>query len=249
MYKKYRLVVCVEYKGTNYSGWQIQNINDNSIQNIIEKSLFILIKEKIKIFCSSRTDSGVHSIGQIFHFDIYKYININKLLYNINFILPYDISFKWIKYVSSKFHSRYNAISRRYIYIIYNSKIRSSFLNKLVMYFNKDLDIYLMSKSAKFLVGEHDFSSFRSSKCESKNPYKKIFYLNIFKKNNFIFFDIKANSFLYHMVRNIVSCLIMVGTRIYSIYWLKDFLNYKNNKIFNINIVKPYGLYLISVNY
>lgn len=249
MLNKYRLVVCVEYKGTNYSGWQFQNINDNSIQNIIEKSLCLLIKEKIKIFCSSRTDIGVHSLGQIFHFDINKIINVDKLLYKINFILPNDINFKWIRYIYNNFHARYSAISRRYIYIICLSKIHSSFLYRLVTYYNENLDIDLMYKSSRFLIGRHNFNSFISSKCESNNFYRNIFFINIFKKNDFIYFDIEANSFLYHMIRKIISCLLMVGSKKYSLYWLKDFLYYRNNKIFNINIIKPYGLYLLNVKY
>ncbi len=245
----YRLLSCVRYNGFFYHGWQKQYENDNSIQNIIENSLFLLFKYNIKIFCSSRTDVGVHSLGQIFHFDIKKYIKINLLLNSLNNILPIYICIKWIKYICVKFNARYNAIARRYIYVIYNSNLKPIFLNKLVLYNNNYINIDLMLKASKYLLGKHNFNSFRSSKCESNNPYKTIFYLNIYKINNFIFFDIKANSFLYHMVRNIVSSLLLVGTYKYSILWIKDFLFYRNKNFFNICIVKPYGLYLTEVYY
>ncbi len=249
MLKKNRLICCVEYNGSRYIGWQKQNENDLSIQSIIECKLYNIFGYYIRIFCSSRTDSGVHSIGQIFHFDILNYIDIKKILYSLNSILPNDINIKWIKYVNFNFHSRYNALARRYIYIIYNSAIKSSFLNKLVTFCNYKLDINLMIKSSRFLIGKHNFSSFRSSGCESKNPVKIIYYLNIFKKNHFIYFDIKANSFLYKMVRNIISCLLLVGLKKYSIFWLKDFLYYRNRKSFYFNTIKPYGLYLVSIYY
>ncbi len=245
----YRLLACVKYNGSLYHGWQKQYKNDNSIQNIIENSLFLLFKYNIKIFCSSRTDIGVHSLGQTFHFDIKKYIKIDLILNLLNNILPIYICIKWIKYVYNNFNARYNAIARKYIYIIYNSNLKSVFLNKLVTYYNNYININFMLKASKYLIGRHNFSSFRSSKCESNNPYKTIFYLNIYKINNFIFFDIKANSFLYHMVRNIVSSLLLIGTYKYSILWIKDFLFYRNKNFFDICIVKPYGLYLMNVYY
>ncbi len=245
----YRLLVCIQYNGFFYHGWQKQNKNDNSIQCVIENYLSLFFNYNIKIFCSSRTDIGVHSLGQIFHFDIKKYIKINLILNYLNNVLLNYILIKWIKYVSINFHSRYNAIARRYIYVMCNIDNKSIFLNKLVTYYNEYIDINLMLKASRCLIGKHDFSSFRSSKCESKNPYKIIFYINIYKYKKFIFFDIKANSFLYHMVRNIISSLLLVGTYKYSVFWIKDFLYYRNKKIFNIYMIKPYGLYLVNVYY
>ncbi len=251
LYKKYRLLVCVEYNGSNYIGWQKQCFNTklNSIQNVIENVLSVIAKHKISIFCSSRTDSGVHSLGQVFHFDTFCYRSERDWLFSSNNKLPYDISFRWVKFISSNFHARFNAISRRYFYVICTSKTRSCFFNKLVTYYNYDVNINLMKKASKYLLGENDFSSFKSSKCESLSSYRNIIHINIYSKYNYIFFDIRANSFFYHMVRNIVSSLLLVGIRKYSFYWIKDFLNYKDNSVFKINMIKPYGLYLFSVYY
>ncbi len=245
----YRLLACVKYNGSLYHGWQKQYKNDNSLQNIIENSLFLLFKYNIKIFCSSRTDVGVHSIGQIFHFDIKKYININSILNYLNNILPIYIYIRWIKYVSIKFNARYDTIAKKYIYIIYNGNKKLVFLNKLVTFINDSINIDFMFKASRYLIGKHNFNSFKSPKCESNNFYKTIFYLNIYKLKNFIFFEIIADSFLYHMVRNIVSSLLLVGTYKYSIFWIKDFLYYRNKSFFNINLIKPYGLYLMNVYY
>ncbi len=246
----YRLLVCVEYNGSNYIGWQKQNsLQLYSIQGVIEKILSVIAKHNVDIFCSSRTDAGVHSIGQVFHFDTLTFRTERDWLFSANNNLPYDIAFKWVKFISLDFHARFSALSRRYIYVIYMSKIRSCFLNKLVTYYFYDLDVNLMSKASKFLLGEHDFSSFKSSGCESINPIRNVLNISIYKKNNFIFFDITANSFLYRMVRNIVSSLLLVGIKKYSIFWIKEFLSYKKNDVFKINVVKPNGLYLLNVYY
>ncbi len=247
--KVYRLLVCVEYNGFKYIGWQKQLHNHKSIQKVIEDCLSNISKHRINIICSSRTDSGVHSLGQVFHFDTFIYKTENEWLLISNFNLPCDITFKWIKYVSNNFHARYNVYSRRYLYIIWNSYIRSSFLNQFVMYYNNYIDINLMLKASCFLLGKHNFSSFQSSGCESKNIYKNIMHLNIFKKKNYLIFDIKANSFLYRMVRNIVSSLLLVGSKKCSINWIKYILSCRNNSVLKINLVKPYGLYLYKVEF
>ncbi len=247
--KIYRLLVCVEYNGINYIGWQKQLHNCFSIQEIIEKCLSKISCHKVNIVCSSRTDSGVHSLGQIFHFDTYIYKSEKEWLLISNFNLPYDITFKWVKYVKNNFHARYNVFSRRYLYIILNSNIRSSFLNKLVMYCNYNLNIDLMLQASYYLLGKHNFSSFRSSGCESKNPYKNIMHLNIFKKKKYIIFDIKADSFLYRMVRNIISSLLLVGIKKHPVNWIKYILSFKNKNVCKINSVKPYGLYLYKIEF
>ncbi len=245
----YRLLVCVEYNGMNYIGWQKQLHNSLSIQEIIEKCLSKITNHKVNIICSSRTDSGVHSLGQMFHFDTYIYKNENEWLLIANFNLPYDITFKWMKYVKNNFHARYNVNSRRYLYIILNSCIRSSFLNNLVMYYRGNINIDFMLQASYYLLGKHDFTSFRSSGCESKNTYKNIMHLNIFKKKKYIIFDIKANSFLYRMVRNIVSSLLLVGIGKYPINWIKHILSSRDKNLCRSFSVKPYGLYLYKIEF
>ncbi len=246
----YRLLVCVEYNGNNYNGFQKQySKNVKTIQQIIENILTKISGNEVKIFCSSRTDKGVHSIGQIFHFDTNIYKREKDWLNISNYNLPNDICFKWVKYVSLNFHARHNVIARRYIYVILNSFLNSSLLYNLVLIFKKKLNIDLMINASKFLLGINDFSSFRSSGCQSNNTIKYIFYFNIFKKGMYIFFDIKANSFLYHMVRNIISCLLLVGIKKYSINWFNKFLISRNRNYCKFNLVKPNGLYLYKIYY
>ncbi len=250
--KLYRLLVCVEYNGNNYHGFQKQfncYKHIKTIQGIIEKVLTKISGSKVKIFYSSRTDKGVHSIGQIFHFNTNIYKREEEWLNISNYNLPNDIVFRWIRYISWNFHARYNIIARRYIYIILNSYFYSSFLYNLVLTFKKKLNVNLMLKASKILLGINDFSSFRSSGCQSNNVIKYIFYFNIFKKGSFIIFDIKANSFLYHMVRNIISCLLLVGIKKYSINWFNEFFISRNRNYCKFNLIKPNGLYLYKVYY
>ncbi len=249
-YKKYRLIVCVEYKGTNYSGWQKNKFSKLiSIQETIENVLSKICKHNVNIFCSSRTDKGVHSLGQIFHFDTYKYRSEIEWLSISNFILPKDIFFKWVKFcLFNRFNSRKDCLARRYIYVILNRFNRSSFLYDFVLYYNKYLLINLMLEASKYLLGEHNFSSFRSSGCQSISFFRNIFYINIFRRGVFVFFDIIADSFLYHMVRNIVSILLLVGIKKKSICWFRDFF-YSCIKNYNINLIKPNGLYLYKIYY
>ncbi len=247
--KKYRLLVCVEYCGYNYIGWQKQLHSKLSIQEIIEECLSKIAKHKIKIFSSSRTDSGVNSLGQMFHFDTFCYKKEKEWLLISNFNLPRDITFKSVKYVKSNFHARYNVYSRRYLYIILNSNIRSSFLNNRVMYYLGKISISLMLKASKFLLGKHNFISFQSSGCESKNTYKNIMHLNIFRINRYIIFDIKADSFLYRMIRNIISNLLLIGMRKFSVNWIKYVLSIKKKGFSKNLLVKPYGLYLYKIEF
>lgn len=246
---KYRLLASVRYIGTNYIGWQKQLlVSINSIQEILENCLSIIANHSIHIVSSSRTDAGVHSIGQLFHFDTYTYRLIKEWLLGVNSLLPNDILLNWIYYIPLTVHVRKNTIFRRYIYIINNNILSSCFLYNLVFDYPYKLDINLMLKAASIFKGIHDFSFFSSDKNKSVNTIKHIMHLNIFQKNKYIIIDIQANSFLYRMVRNIVSSLLLVGIRYYSYNWIYELLNNNKNKCLPIiQIVKSHGLYLYQI--
>ncbi len=250
LYKKYRLLVCVEYNGFNYIGWQKQkDKNKSSIQENIEISLAKIANHSVNIFCASRTDSGVHSLGQVFHFNTSLYIKESNWVNGLNSILNKDIYVKWVKYVSNKFHARFDAIARRYIYVISIYKFYSIFLYKLVTYLKVNyLNITSMIKGSKYLIGNYNFSSFSSVKGNTNNMFRKIFYIKIYKKNNYIFFDIKANSFLYKMIRNIVTSLVLVGLNKKPYYWIKSLLSCRIRYL-KYNLIPSNGLYLHTVYY
>ena len=205
-----RIALGVEYVGSEFSGWQAQ-VGLRTVQATLEKALSIIAGEPIKVFCAGRTDAGVHGINQVVHFDTTVQRVDQAWVRGTNMHLPRSIAVQWSREVDEKFHARFNAIARRYHYVIYNHLQRSAILDHRVYQCGYTLNVTLMQQSAKFLLGEHDFSSFRSSRCQSKTPMRNIHFLDITERGKFITFDIKANAFLHHMVRNIVGTLLRVG--------------------------------------
>ncbi|MCW5197274.1 tRNA pseudouridine(38-40) synthase TruA [Buchnera aphidicola] len=246
--KTIKFAIGIEYDGSNYHGWQYQQNGILNIQYELERAISLVADHKVHVICSSRTDAGVHSIGQVVHFyTIAKRKNISWIL-GINNYLPRDISVQWIKQVCDKFHARYSAISRSYRYVIYNCEYRSSIFRHQTSCLYNTLNIKLMYQASRCLIGEHDFTSFQAKQCQSKIPYRRIIYMNIFQYKMFIFFDIVANSFLHHMVRNIVGCLIQIGIMKKKVGWIQ-YLLFKQDRSFCAPTSSPSGLYLFSVNY
>ncbi|CAL4320093.1 tRNA pseudouridine(38-40) synthase TruA [Buchnera aphidicola] len=243
-----KLACGVEYDGSKYFGWE-SHIKKFSIKNKLEYAISKIANEKINIFCAGRTDSGVHALNQVIHFETKFFRNIHSWIFGVNSFLPKDISIIWAKYVSEDFHARYSALSRSYRYIIYNNCIRSSILRNRVNHIFFSLDVDKMNQSSKFLIGENDFSSFRASGCQSSTPWREIKNINIYKyKKKFIIIDITANSFLYHMVRNIVGSLIEIGRLKKKKSWLLDLLKSKDKSLCGPTVLSK-GLYLLSVQY
>jgi len=237
----------IEYQGSDYHGWQRQKSVSN-VQEKVETALSIIANHSITVHCAGRTDAGVHSTEQVIHFCTSSIRSYKSWIFGTNRYLPRDISILWIKEVPNVFHARYSALSRRYRYIIYNCKYRSSIFFKGLCNFYKELDIFKMHRSAQYLIGEHDFTSFRSVNCQSVTPVRKIIFINVFSVRQLVVIDIKASSFLHHMVRNIASCLIDVGVSKYNEYWIKKLLLLKNRKLASPT-ARPEGLYLVKVEY
>lgn len=217
-----KIVLGVEYDGTFYHGWQRQK-NVPSIQEEIEKALSIIANHKIEVISAGRTDAGVHSIGQVIHFNTTAVRKITSWTTGVNSYLSKYISILWAKEISEEFHSRYSAITRSYRYIIYNHNFRSAIFQNRVNHVYRKLDVNKMNFEAQFLLGEHDFTSFRAFNCQSNSPWRKIIKLNVQRIHDWIIIDITANSFLYHMVRNIVGSLIEIGYLKKKIFGCKSY--------------------------
>ncbi|QJC36788.1 tRNA pseudouridine(38-40) synthase TruA [Enterobacteriaceae endosymbiont of Donacia vulgaris] len=246
--KKYRFALGVEYNGTNYHGWQKQKQHyKKTIQECLENAISKIANHNIIIFCAGRTDIGVHSLGQVIHFETYSFRKKKSWILGINSLLPKDIVINWIISVNTEFHARFSALSRRYFYIIYNNRYRSALLNNLVTLYNCNLNIKKIKNAMKFLLGEHDFSSFRSGKLIGSS-YRRILHCNITKYGNYILIDIKANAFLYHMVRNIVGSLLEIGIGNKKEDWLLKLIKMKD-RTKAAATVKPNGLFLVEVEY
>ena len=204
----HRYQILIEYVGTNFVGWQIQ-LKGISIQKLIQNKLSKILKEKILLVGSGRTDSGVHAIEQSAHFDSKnKILNLDKFLKSINyFINNRDISILKIKKKNLKFHSRFSAKQRIYKYIIINRLSRPSIEKERCWHVRKSLDINLMKKGAKKLLGKKDFSTFRASSCNAKTPIKTMKSIKIKSIKGRIEIQFKSQSFLQQQVRSMVGCL------------------------------------------
>ena len=204
----HRYQVLIEYVGTNFIGWQIQS-KGQSIQKFVQIKISKLLKEKINLVGSGRTDSGVHAIEQSAHFDCKKKIeNLDKFLKSINYFLNIKlVSIISIKKKSLNFHARFSAKQRIYTYIIFNRISGPSIEKNRGWHIKKKLDLKLMKKGAKKLLGTNDFSTFRSSSCNAKSPIRTIKSIKIKKVKNKIQIQFKSQSFLQLQVRSMVGCL------------------------------------------
>ena len=208
----HRYQVLIEYVGTSFVGWQTQK-KGKSIQKTVQSILSKLLKEKIVLYGSGRTDAGVHAFEQSAHFDIKNKIqNINKTVKSLNFFLNSKmISIIKIKKKNFKFHARYSAKERIYVYLIQNRLSPSTLNNNREWHIRKKLDINLIKKGSKKLVGTNDFSTFRASNCTAKSPIRTINAILVSKSKNCIKLKFKSKSFLKNQVRSMVGCLKYLG--------------------------------------
>lgn len=242
-----RIALGIEYIGTAYHGWQSQT-DLNTIQGQLEQALSRVANMPITVKCAGRTDSGVHSLGQVIHFDTEVIRTERAWTMGANAYLPHDIRVQWAKEVDNTFHARFSALSRRYNYYIYNQPIRSALLHKRATWHYYNLNLDLMRQGAKHLLGKHDFSAFRSIECQAKTTIREIQTLTLEQQNNLICMDIKANAFLHHMVRNIIGVLYKVGEGIHPPEWVKEVLESRCRQIAGITAPAD-GLYLVEVEY
>ena len=242
-----RLAGCVEYCGRNYCGWQRQT-HSASIQQQIEQALSKVANHPITVVNAGRTDTGVHGIGQVIHFDTTSERTSNEWLRGVNTHLPNDISLIWTHQVGLDFHARFSAKQRHYRYIILNRKASPSYLHGLVTWYYGTLDCLRMQRAARDLVGRHDFSAYRSVRCQSKNPHKEIYELTLRQSGGWIWLDITADGFLHHMVRNIVGVLLRIGARFESVCWAQQVLASHDRKTAGITAAAD-GLYFVAVDY
>ncbi len=244
-----RYQILIEYVGTNYSGWQIQK-KGKTIQGKIQKVIAKILKEKVNIIGSGRTDSGVHALEQSAHFDTRTKIkNSYKFLKSVNhFLSRHGISILDLKKRKLTFHARYSAKARIYKYVILNRKSGSTLKNKRCWHIIKKLNLAMMKKGAKKLIGTKDFSTFRSSSCSAKTPVRTIKSIKFLSKKNIIEIEIKAQSFLQNQVRSMIGCLRYIGEGKWNIQNFEKIIKSKKR----INCAPPApaeGLYLTKVIY
>ena len=242
-----RIALIVEYDGNQYHGWQAQT-GLRTVQSVIEQALGRVADEEISVTCAGRTDTGVHATSQVIHFDCDKERSIRAWIHGANSHLPKDVCVKWGRAMPDSFHARYSALSRRYQYVIYNGSVRPALLRGHVTWQYRQLDHRLMNEAGQHLLGEQDFTSFRSVECQSKTPMRNIHHITVTRKGDFVLIDIHANAFLHHMVRNIAGVLMAVGAQRKPVAWVSEVLHAKDRKL-GAETAPPYGLYLVEVTY
>ena len=243
-----RIVFSVEYDGSSFCGWQHQP-SECSLQDVIQNAIKKFSGQPIKIIGSSRTDSGVHATWQIFHFDTDLQREMNSWVRGVNTFLPSTIKVLGAFKVDEDFHARFSAIKRQYNYILYSSKVSPCLFFNKVGWTWLEIDENKLKEAIKIFIGQHDFSSFRSSECQSKSPVREMFEVNVDKiSESYYIFKFVANSFLHHMIRNIIGSLIYVASGKQPLNWLIDVKNSKNRAL-AAPTFSPSGLYLSGVQY
>ena len=243
-----KIALGVEYLGTDFHGWQIQKSGLRTVQGVVEPALSKIANHPVRVFCSGRTDAGVHAQEQVIHFETETTRTDGAWLFGGNANLPSDVNFKWAKEVGDDFHARFNAHARSYEYKIHNHPVRSSLKAGYYLWEPRSLNIDEMKKAAAFLVGEHDFSCFRGSMCQAKSPIKTIEYLQIDEIGDDLIIKVKANAFLHHMVRNLVGTLLKIGREEENPEWMLSVLDSKDRKEAGPT-AEPQGLYFIKAHY
>lgn len=243
-----RYKLTIEYEGTNYVGWQHQE-GKISVQRTIENAIQKMSGEQILLTSCGRTDAGVHALGQVAHFDLKKEFSVFQIMMGINHHLQEEaIAITDCELVSSDFHSRFQAKMRHYQYKIENRRAKSVLMKNRAWHIAREIDVIKMRRGAKYLLGRHDFTSFRDGQCQAKTPLRTLHSLKITRQENLIVIDIAAPSFLHHMVRNIVGTLVLVGQGKITPLDVKKILAARNRTKSGAN-APAHGLYFYRAEY
>lgn len=242
-----RIALGVEYDGSAYCGWQSQP-DGRTVQDVMQLALSQIAGELVSVIAAGRTDTGVHALEQVIHFDTQALRPLTAWVRGVNALLPSGIAVLWAHMVDDGFHARFSAQARSYSYYLYCRQVRSALQHGKVGWFHQSLDIEKMREAAQFLLGEHDFSAFRASACQAKSPVKSLNMLDIQQQGEMIRLDLTANAFLHHMVRNIVGCLVYVGKGKHQPQWIKQVLEGRERSKAAPTFA-PDGLYLRRITY
>lgn len=205
-----RLALGIAYNGLPWQGWQTQP-GGLTVQDQLEAALQSFVGAPVATICAGRTDTGVHATGQVVHIDVQVDRPEQAWVRGLNSHLPDSIAVQWATAVPSDFHARFSALSRSYMYIIVNTSLRQPLWAGRAGWCFRPLNVELMREAAQTLLGEHDFSSFRSSQCQAASPVRQMYQLDVERMGDFVLINLRANAFLHHMVRNIVGELVLLG--------------------------------------
>jgi tRNA pseudouridine38-40 synthase len=222
-----RIALGVSYKGQHFQGWQSQ-LSGNTVQDQLEAALSRFANTKIRTLCAGRTDSGVHALNQVVHFDCDVVRAESSWVRGTNRYLPPEIAIQWCQFVPDTFHARNSALGRRYAYVLLESAVRPAIEAGCVGWCFRPLNGAAMQTAAQHVLGEHDFTAFRAAECQAASPVKTLRAIRISQHHAYWRFEFDANAFLHHMVRNLMGSLLAVGTGARTPDWLADVLSAKD---------------------
>jgi tRNA pseudouridine38-40 synthase len=243
-----RIALGIEYDGSRFNGWQMQAHGTRTVQAVVQQALSIVADHDVQLTCAGRTDTGVHATGQVVHFDCASTRQLKAWVMGANAHLPDDVCVHWAREVDDEFSARFSAVMRAYRYIILNRRARSALQHGRVSWIYDTLDVNAMQTAAQALLGDQDFSSFRSAACQATHARRYMESIELTHDADYILVDIRANAFLHHMVRNIVGSLLVIGRGEQPESWLGELLELKDRTRAGPT-APPDGLYLVSVDY
>ena len=243
-----KIALGVEYNGAAFHGWQAQQPGVRTVQGELQAALSKVANHPVKVTCAGRTDTGVHALGQVVHFESEAQRGERNWLLGCNVNLPDDVAVTWVKPVADDFDARFSARSRRYRYFILNRPARSAVLAGRVTWSHYPLDAQRMHSAAQDLLGEHDFSSYRAVACQAHSPVRTLHRLAVKRIDDFVVLELHANAFLHHMVRNIAGVLMAIGQGEQPISWAKTVLEHRDRTKGGVT-APPQGLYFEQVEY
>ena len=242
-----RIALGVEYNGQSFCGWQSQ-LGVPTIQDALQVALSRIGDADVAVIAAGRTDTGVHALEQVVHFDSHSERPLSAWVRGANALLPKSVAVLWAHAVPDEFHARFSAQARSYRYLLLNRAVRGAVQHGRVGWFHAPLNMEQMREAAQFILGEHDFSAFRASECQARTPVKNLAQLDITRQEEMIVFELTADAFLHHMVRNIIGCLVYVGKGSHPPQWLHEVLQSRSRERAAPTFA-PDGLYLRRINY
>ncbi len=242
-----RIALGVEYDGANFCGWQSQP-QLCGVQDALEAAIKSLSLQEVRIHAAGRTDTGVHALMQVVHFECEVLRPLSAWVRGVNTFLPASVRVVWAQTVNEDFHARFSATQRHYQYLLINQPTAPAIQATKAGWYHLPLDVLAMQQAIALLQGEHDFSAFRASECQAKSPVRNLAQASITAKQESIIFNFSANAFLQHQVRNMVGALVYVGNGKYTPDWIAHLLTQKDRSL-SPPTFSPNGLYLTGVDY
>ena len=242
-----RNAIALETDGSQSYGWQIQR-QEPTVQRCLEQAVAKVADHEARVSCSGRTDTGVHALCQVAHFDSGAHRPERSWILGLNSNLPTGISVLWIRQVDDSFHARFSAYARSYQYVILNRWIRPALEANRMSWCRTPLDADKMHQAAQSLLGEHDFTSFRAGACQARHAVREIQQIAVTRRGNVVSLEVTANGFLYHMVRNIAGSLLEVGSGKKEVDWVNDVLEIRD-RTQAAPTAPPEGLYFLGARY